>query len=92
MADYAYKPELNCALKLVAREGAKGDPVDITLTAPFRDLRKRQIRINGTALPAGRIEFNQFTDGEDAYIRGVRPGDRITVGEPTGAATAPEAS
>ena len=89
VADYAYKPELNCRFRLVARGGAKRDPIDVTLTAPFRDLRTRKIRVNGRPLSPNRIELNQFTDGEDAYVRGVRPGDTIEIGHPTDARPAP---
>ena len=89
VADYAYKPELNCRFRVVARTGAKRDPIDVTLTAPFRDLRTRTIRVNGQPVPKERVELNNLTDGEDAYLRGVRPGDVIEVGDAAGAAPAP---
>jgi len=89
VADYAYKPELNCKFRLIARPGAKDGPIDVTLTAPFRDLRTKPIRVNGRALAGDRIEFNEFTDGEDAYVCGVKPGDTIQIGDPTGAVPTP---
>ncbi len=89
VADYAYKPELNFRFRLVARARASREPIDLTLSAPFRDLRTRPIRINGKPLAKGRVEYNDFTDGEDVYIRGVRTGDVIEVGDAAGAAPAP---
>ena len=89
VADYAYRPELNCRFRLVVRQRAEHGPIDVTLTAPFRDLRTRPIRVDGQLLATDRIEYNEFTDGEDAYLRGVRPGSMIEVGDPAGAHAAP---
>ena len=89
IADYAYKPELNCRFRLVARPGTPNEPLDVTITAPFRDLRTRAIRINGEPVPPHRVELNDFTDGEDAYVREVRPGEVIEIGDATGATPAP---
>ncbi|MBM3473908.1 MAG: hypothetical protein FJX75_11615 [Armatimonadetes bacterium] len=82
IAEYGYAPETNFTFRLVSLPGAPRDEaIDLVATAPFRDLRGQTVAVNGQALPAERYEFNDATAGEDVFIRGVKPGDVVSIGE-----------
>jgi len=66
------------------RPDKSAEPIDLIVTAPFRDLRGKGVFLDGQALPADRYEYNEATDGEDVYIWSVRPGQRISLGRPDG--------
>jgi hypothetical protein len=89
IAEYGYAPETNFTFRLVGLPGAPRDgAIDIVATAPFRDLRGQAVAVNGQALTDDRYEFNDATAGEDVLIRGVKPGDVVSIGEaPRGQAT-----
>ncbi|OIO01718.1 hypothetical protein AUJ67_04025 [Candidatus Desantisbacteria bacterium CG1_02_49_89] len=80
--DYACDPEMNCSFKVVSLQPSKpSQPINIIVTAPFKDLRGKKVYVNGAELGEDRSEFNEVTEGEDVYIKGVKPGDAIKIGE-----------
>jgi len=92
IAECRYAPEANFSFRVVGFPSAPRDQeIDLVATAPFRDLRGQAIRVNGQPLAADRCEFNPATAGEDVFIRGVRPGDVVAIGDASaGAAMAEE--
>lgn len=80
--NYYYEPEGNFSLKVISLRSEKPSvPIDIIVTAPFKDLREKRVYVNGVEPDTGRYEFNNVTEGEDIYLWGVKPGDIIQVGE-----------
>jgi hypothetical protein len=78
VTDYRYLPENNFQFKLVT--GMK-DKINIMVTAPFIDLRNREISVNGKLIDNGMRVFNDATDGEDVTIKELNNGDIITIGD-----------
>ena len=78
--DYRYEPGGNFRFRLVAL-GPGWPPASVNLiaSAPFRDIRGKQVLVNGR--PVAGVEFNSATNGEDVYVPGVRPGETVQVGE-----------
>ena len=80
VADYRYEPEGNFRFRLVALRPDSGPAsVNLIASAPFRDIRGKQVLVNGR--PVAGVELNAATNGEDVYVPGVRPGDVVQVGE-----------
>ena len=87
IAEYRYAPEASFSFRVVGLPSApRGQAIDLVATAPFRDLRGQTIALNGQPLPADRYEANPATAGEDVFIRGVKPGDVVQIGDASGGA------
>jgi hypothetical protein len=81
IADYAFAAEASYAFTVVvdtALPGAPEGPFDIMVTSPRRSLAGAMVSLNGQVLPKDR--FVVGTAGTDAYVRGVRNGDRVSIG------------
>ena len=75
--DYLYEEGRGFRFKLITlRPDKDHDPIDIVISAPFRDLRGMKVSVNGTEK---NCEVNLATGGEDVYVKGVRVGDLIQV-------------
>ena len=82
IADYAFRPEASFGFGVVVDRRAPGapqGPFDIMVTAPRRVFAGATIRVNGQPLRPERAVVG--TAGTDALLRGVRDGDRVTIGE-----------
>jgi hypothetical protein len=91
IAEYRYAAPASFSFRLVGLPtAALGESLDLVATAPFRDFRGQPVSVNGRALPADRYEFNGATAGEDVFIRGVKPGDVVAIGDASSAGAVAE--
>ncbi|MBI2300113.1 MAG: hypothetical protein HYU66_14415 [Armatimonadetes bacterium] len=81
ITDYAFAPEASYGFRLTvdpALPGAPAGAFDVQVTSPRRSLAGAAVKVNGQALPADRYMIG--SDGTNALIRGVRAGDRVSIG------------
>ena len=93
VADYRFKQASGFRFRIAhfgpVKPAEQAERLNIIATAPFRDLRGMPIRVDGQLLEPDRYEVNSMTLGEDVYIRGVRVGATIEIGDTQGAEALP---
>ena len=91
VAEYAFAPDANFRFRIVrAGAGEIPDSFDIVVSAPWRDLSRQAVSLNAQPIPKERFQV-LGTYFEHLYLRGVRVGDVIEVGQCADARPTPPA-
>lgn len=78
ITDYTYGLGDNFSFKLLSSIDKQ---INIVVSAPYRDLRGKKVYVNNNLLSQDRYTYNNATEGEDVYIRGIKNGDVIHIGQ-----------
>jgi len=82
IADYSYEPESNFEFKVTVDRSLSGAPsgeFGIIATAPRHRLHGKKVFVNGNEIDSSQYVVS--TIGEDLFIKAVKPGDVVTIGD-----------
>jgi hypothetical protein len=82
ISDYAWRENGAFRFRVVAiapdDRGEGAGPLEVVVSAPFRSLRDKSVRVDGHTVD---VEVNPATEGEDILVSQVQPGTVIEVGD-----------